>query len=403
MQPLTRQESRTSIFSWWSDRNPGLQGPTVNIHTMAKPLLRWMYHQQALELIAEHRDDPLSGATLEIYCSYFPWDYVWRSTKAAILWDLVDRATFEDDARTIVNSEAFSYITEMLGTPDEENLGALYRLLFEKLVLYESTASVIWQSQVYVQLVRLMRDEDADVVLWAISTLTEVAHSPECAQAVVEARFQDHVLVLLDSPYVQIRQWTCQLISRLAKHEPPTQAVLELKPCKRLVSLLRDEHPEVVEWAANALVHIAHWEEGAQAIIDADSLAAILALVEPPNLHVPEWACYLVGTLAGHESIVPAILKQNLCVPLVSYLCGKDSGVIAGAAYALSQLARWPDGAQAVVTAKALNPILALLESPNSNVLLWTHEIAARLLEQECTEPALMGVESRFSRTHMPS
>jgi hypothetical protein len=72
MQPLTRQETRMNLFSWWSDRNPGLQGPTINLHAVAKPLLKLMYHRQALGFIRKNRGSPLSAATLEMYSAYFP-------------------------------------------------------------------------------------------------------------------------------------------------------------------------------------------------------------------------------------------------------------------------------------------------------------------------------------------
>jgi hypothetical protein len=72
MPPLTRQETRTSIYSWWSDSNPLLKGPTINLHAAAKPLMKRMYHRQALEFIKKNRGHPLSATTLEIYASYFP-------------------------------------------------------------------------------------------------------------------------------------------------------------------------------------------------------------------------------------------------------------------------------------------------------------------------------------------
>lgn len=68
-----RQETHASIYSWWSDSNPGLQGPTVNLHALAKPLLRLMYKCQALDLIRRNRGHPLSKTTTETYSTYFPW------------------------------------------------------------------------------------------------------------------------------------------------------------------------------------------------------------------------------------------------------------------------------------------------------------------------------------------
>jgi hypothetical protein len=61
MPPLTRQDTRTSIFSWWSDSNSLLRyGPTINLDVAAKPLMKLMYHYQALEFIRKNRGIRLS-------------------------------------------------------------------------------------------------------------------------------------------------------------------------------------------------------------------------------------------------------------------------------------------------------------------------------------------------------
>jgi hypothetical protein len=53
MPSLTRQDTRTSILSWWSDSNSLLR--YVNIRAAAKPLMKLMYHRQALEFIRKNR------------------------------------------------------------------------------------------------------------------------------------------------------------------------------------------------------------------------------------------------------------------------------------------------------------------------------------------------------------
>jgi hypothetical protein len=69
MPPLTRQRTLDSILSWWSDSNP--PGPTINLHAVAKPLIRFMYHQQVLGFIKRIRGAPLSEDNLQL-C----WDYL---------------------------------------------------------------------------------------------------------------------------------------------------------------------------------------------------------------------------------------------------------------------------------------------------------------------------------------
>ncbi|KAF7326205.1 hypothetical protein MKEN_00472800 [Mycena kentingensis (nom. inval.)] len=49
MPPGGRPES---VRSWWSDSNPLLSGgPTLNLHTLAKPLMRRMYDREAQKTI----------------------------------------------------------------------------------------------------------------------------------------------------------------------------------------------------------------------------------------------------------------------------------------------------------------------------------------------------------------
>src|ERR1700761_4359413 len=49
MPPLSRFESRPSIHSWWSDSNP--PGATFSLHAVTKPLIKYLYHRQARELV----------------------------------------------------------------------------------------------------------------------------------------------------------------------------------------------------------------------------------------------------------------------------------------------------------------------------------------------------------------
>jgi hypothetical protein len=72
-----RQRPPGSIHSWWSNSNPGLQGPTINLHVLAKPLLRRMYHRQALDLVERNRDKPLSSELLYMISGYLPWVFLW--------------------------------------------------------------------------------------------------------------------------------------------------------------------------------------------------------------------------------------------------------------------------------------------------------------------------------------
>ncbi|KAJ7232519.1 hypothetical protein C8J57DRAFT_1250497 [Mycena rebaudengoi] len=92
MPPLTRQETFGSLRSWWLDSSPNLCSPTINLHAAAKPLMKLLYHQQALAIIGNNRDIPLSEVKVELYLSYLSCEYVSAPTKSAILEDLDWRA-----------------------------------------------------------------------------------------------------------------------------------------------------------------------------------------------------------------------------------------------------------------------------------------------------------------------
>ncbi|KAK7033417.1 hypothetical protein R3P38DRAFT_3352554 [Favolaschia claudopus] len=122
-QPLTRRTTRSSIHSWWSDSNPNLQGPaTINLHSAAKPLMRFLHHRQAVDIIKKNRFGPLTDELLDIYASYLPWNFVSTSTKALILSELEERARVPSNAQVIVDSPIFIQLQQMLEwTLDDQN------------------------------------------------------------------------------------------------------------------------------------------------------------------------------------------------------------------------------------------------------------------------------------------
>ncbi|KAJ6522556.1 G-protein alpha subunit-domain-containing protein, partial [Mycena capillaripes] len=132
MPPLSRQDTRQSILSWWSDSNPGLHGATINLHAVTKPLLKAMYHRQALSFIKQSRGVPLSSEVLSTFSSYLPLNYVSSSTKVAILAELLNRAEVEDDdtRRAIFGSPVWAQVPHLLASPDTDVLDLASRLLY---------------------------------------------------------------------------------------------------------------------------------------------------------------------------------------------------------------------------------------------------------------------------------
>ncbi|KAJ7821392.1 armadillo-type protein [Mycena olivaceomarginata] len=377
MPPLTRQESRASIYSWWSDSNLLLlHGPTINLHAAAKPFMRLMYHRQTLDIIRKNCGSPLTTAALETYSSYFPWDYVSWATKAVILSKLADRTEFSEvEAHAVVDSPLFTRITPMLESPHPRAWSCSCRLL-RSLVQYESIAPAVLELEPCKKLVFLLDDKHSGFICEATAALAYLSRWLDGAKGVVDAKALDHILRLLELPDLAIRRWACELAGCLASHDSTTPAVLQLKLCKQIVSLLGYQ-------AIYALSQIARWIDGAKVVVNAKVPDYVLPLLESPNPDTRRWACMLMGNLTSHESTARAILELNLSVQLVSLLSHQ-------AIYTLSRIAYWVDGTQAVVDAKALNHILRLLESPNPNTREWASELIGNLASRESTAPAVL-------------
>jgi hypothetical protein len=187
-----------------------------------------------------------------MWCCRSRWDYVSWSTKVAILRALSYKIQSENNARMVVNSPGFPYIGEMLGLPDPTaqvsscdlleslarhefaippilELGACERLLaLLEWVWYISCFSTDFHSM-------WISNQDDDVVLWAIYALVQIAHWLEGAQALVDAKVEDHILKLLKSRSLGVKPETCRLLATLASHESTVPAILELNILKQLV------------------------------------------------------------------------------------------------------------------------------------------------------------------------
>ncbi|KAF8192725.1 armadillo-type protein [Mycena galopus ATCC 62051] len=378
--PLARQESRPSIYSWWSDSNPGLKGPTINLHAAAKPLSRFLYHRQALDIIRKNCGSPLSAATLETYSSYFPWNYVSWSTKAAILSDLADRSTSEAEARAVVDSPVFPHVAQMLGSPNAGVRISSCRLL-QSLLSQASIAPAVLELKPCEQLLSILRDKRPGVIREAGSVLYEISKSVHGAQAIVNAKATD-ISVLLESPNPVTLQWTCSLVGRLASHDSVASATVNF--IAQIVSLLGNEDSSIIQRAGFALFEIARSEDRAQAIANAKA-TDISMLFKSPHPETLRQTCALVGRLASHDSVAPATV--NFIVQIVSLLGNNNSGIIQQAGVALFEIARSEDRAQAIVNAKATD-ISMLLKSPIPETLQWTCNLVGRLASHDSVAPA---------------
>ncbi|KAJ7852428.1 armadillo-type protein [Mycena leptocephala] len=354
MHPLTRQPTLDSVFSWWSDRNP--VGPNINLHAAAKPLMRLLYHRDALAFIRAQLGTPLSKETMEIYSSYLAYNYVSSSTKSAILVQLRTRVESEDEARAVTDSLGLHLIGDLLGSPDAEVRRAMCWIL-EGLAHHQTTTRAAME-----YLVSLL-SENLKTIESAAETLYRICGSFQGAQAAVDANVLEYVAKLLESLNEEVRKWTCNMLEELARHEITTRATVGY-----LVSLLRDGNLEVIESAAETLYRIATSPQGAQAAVDADVLECVAKLAEPANEKVRKWTYYMLGELVRHETTTGGNLK-----------------VIEIAVQTLYRISGSFEGAQAAVNANVLECVAKLLESPNEEVHKRTRHMLEELVRPETT------------------
>ncbi|KAJ7735177.1 armadillo-type protein [Mycena metata] len=397
MPPLNSSPTHASIHSWWSDSNPALRGPTINLHAATKPLLRILYHRQALNFIKANHFVPLSKeGVLSTLSSYLPLKYVFSSTKASIMRELLRRARFDHyDRHTIIeDSFVVHQITlEMLSSPNIEVRNVTMQLL-GALSRYPFTVPAILEMDTCSRLVVLLSDKHESINDTAIYVLAMVAgyQSSEGAAAVVSANMLDYILELLGSPRAEVLEWTRQLVGNLASHESIMPALLRINPCVPLICILREQPEVVISGAIYALSEIARQAEGAAAAVDANLPDYILELLASSYTEIRRCTCRLVGRLASHKSIVPVLLQVHPCAPLVSFLREQPDHVIPEAIIALSQIAQWTEGATAVIDANLRDYILELLASPNTKIQRCTRWVVGRLASHKFIVPVLLQV-----------
>jgi hypothetical protein len=69
--PAHRPQTSQSVHSWWSDSRS--IGATISIHAVAKPLMRLMYHRQAMNFIGKNLGTPLSPYIMDVYSRYLTY------------------------------------------------------------------------------------------------------------------------------------------------------------------------------------------------------------------------------------------------------------------------------------------------------------------------------------------
>ncbi|KAJ7641950.1 hypothetical protein FB45DRAFT_863020 [Roridomyces roridus] len=366
-------QSRASLVSWWSDSNPALKyGPTINLHTLAKPLLRLMYHRQALEYIRVNKDMPLTEAMLDILSSYLGCKYVATRTKLAVLTQLRLR-NHEHAAKSTVHSSLFFEIPQLLESSDL-GIRIATTCLINALADCESCAPSIVTSNLVEKLASLLHVHDSNTWLIeeVLESLTAIAVWPLGAEAVAVSDALEYTEELLASDE--------SIISIAA-------AVLLGTYSEFLVFLLaggssqsRGQYHGIgrtTTYGLQGLQRMAHSADGAHLIMNTAILAPVVVqfLGTKPHfsLHAhQEVSCRLIGKLASHESVIPKLLELDTLPKMVQLLVtnppvwGADKVVAA-----LGQISCWKVGAEAILETEGAVATISKLHFQNED---WNRE-----------------------------
>ncbi|KAJ7622375.1 armadillo-type protein [Roridomyces roridus] len=296
MPPLQRTETGRSLASWWSDNNPMLHiSPTINLHAAAKPLMKLLYHQQALRIMDENRDQPLSEELLDIYSTYISCKYVSSRTGALVLAHLGERALEEDSSRRILCSPLLDHLT----LQTRGNIPAL-RLIA---TLAARRLGAPFLPGVIVPISTMLHmEEDDQLVIAVITTLA----TSEDAGAVLS--------ILLYSQNWRIRWQTCTLISGLAKERAVMPMILNGRIVEDLVGLLRDLDDSVVSHAISTLIEICQQPGGARSLLSTKIIENLP--FDSTSISNRQRACALVLALAKRRpdiitTVERAIPREN--------------------------------------------------------------------------------------------
>ncbi|KAJ7243483.1 hypothetical protein C8J57DRAFT_1725998, partial [Mycena rebaudengoi] len=403
MPPLTRQQTFGSTRSWWSDSNPHLRGPTINLHAAAKPLMKLLYNRQALDFIINNRSIPLSAMEFELYLSYLLCDYVSTSTKHTILEDL-SRKVFCDPEALVADSNMLHDLLQLLEVPVamDIRMWEAVRPILGRLAECEVTAETTCGS-----LVALLCDSRVphvvDGVLFVLSSTSLIKFSPVTSGASVEGKLLDRLLdILEDSSTTELhRLCILKIVSNLVLHERTAVAAVEACILNHIEKLLRSRPANLYSHIFSILENLASHESTAIAVVRMLPLDLLglrwhksvdgTALIDPL---ASRWEVLATTRLLAAPRKATA---EATCSSLVALACDSDMPqIVDGAIWLLSRVAQiqFPPVTTGVsVEVKLLVHLVDMLEAPKT--AKWRYPVIFQTLSHlalydECSAVAIV-------------
>ncbi|KAK7045067.1 hypothetical protein R3P38DRAFT_2882421 [Favolaschia claudopus] len=369
---MPRPPSIHSLHSWWSDSNS--VGPTINLHALAKPLMKRMHNRQARSLIKRNFDLPLSSFMLEEYCSYLTFPYVLLGTRLFVLEEISRRASFEDDAKVLVAL----FANHSLGICDfldkcDGHMLKMMALLLGNLVTHNVGVDLgLGFRSACLRALSLMSD---------LTTLHDAQQSVEIlsrssigAQTVLDYELP----VPMVSDTHDAHAYFHQTLQNLSKYS--NTYALAYKTCSRLVYLLNMNNPNVCLASRTAFEKVALSPYGAQASLDVDIFPFIVHGFMSTN-ESTEWSCRMLRNLVEHEETASTVVSLTPCDMLTLLLVNQHSPMIKYAVLdAVAAICTRDDGARAVVSVYMLDQIAPIIDATELESESLLRQTALRIL-----------------------
>ncbi|KAJ6592647.1 armadillo-type protein [Mycena capillaripes] len=393
---MNRPQTPQSTHSWWSDSNP--VGPNLSIHSAAKPLMRFMYHDQELDIRAE-----ASERDARVVVSLgTEWNLVatlLRSSDAQIRHDAaieVQQSALHvvaqiseslDGVQAIAAKRIWEYFPKSL-----DSLASQLRLsactILKNLAVYEVAAAAGAEG---------LSEMDIKIRRGAIYALAQVSCWPEGAQAVAEVTTPKYLANFLHWSDAKTLKWTCEFLRNLLSHAPlvPYLSSVAIQLVTKIA--VYDNDLGARRNAVYALSQLSSWPDCAKAAAEAGVLESVADLLDSRDIETRIWTCEILGKMALHRVMSVGQLGAGLCMQIISLLRDDDKQVRDTATVALSNLSlhgvsSWRDTAK-IVDARALQRVPELLDSSDTETQKWTCEIVGIIAVNNSESVITMGVQ----------
>ncbi|KAJ7237834.1 armadillo-type protein [Mycena rebaudengoi] len=390
MPPLHRFPTPQSLHSYWSDSKP--PGATISLHTLAKPLSRFLYHRQALGIVTKSRSLPLSREILDILGWYLEAKDISISTKIVVLDELGRRAYSEVEAQAIVRENIHYLLIRLVHSTFPGILEAACATL-GTLSASKCGSDAILETNSCNHLASLSWHSNPAVKKQAIYALSNIARlSADGARAVADTKAGILAVRMLQSEDTDILQWICRLLGDISRHANPFDIAsaesieiigTESSPSLRLIELLEHKNPGVVKQAIYALSYVDGW--AVKVMLTLPKVPSIaFRMLESEDTEILECTCRMLLNILRHRDLLEIVAAESkLHLRLIALSEHAQTSV---QSKALCVLARINEASTVGPTAAAREDrdwAVRLLASPISSIIIVVCQILGNMARRD--------------------